>query len=109
MDSPIESRKTAMKPTPRTKSAKSTAPQKNRLTLYDLPPRNTMRWNDQCKAIVVMAVENGLITQSDAGARYNLSIEEYLVWKRTVKWRDTPKRRPAHAKRRWQIQLKKAA
>jgi hypothetical protein len=50
------------------------------LTLADLPPRDTRRWVASRKAIVVAAVEHGLITRQTALDRYSLSDEEFDLW-----------------------------
>ena len=52
-----------------------------RLTLSDLPPRDTKRWVPRRKAIVVFAVEGGLISAAEACKRYGLSLEELEGWK----------------------------
>jgi hypothetical protein len=50
------------------------------LTLADLPPRDTRRWVASRKAVVVAAVEHGLITRQTALDRYSLSDEEFDLW-----------------------------
>ena len=52
------------------------------LTLSDLPPRDTKRWVPRRKAMVVLAVEGGLISAAEACKRYGLSLEELEGWKR---------------------------
>jgi len=52
--------------------------------LAELPPRDTVRWVSRRKAAVVEAVQNGVLSLSDACERYNLSVEEYLSWERAV-------------------------
>ena len=54
------------------------------ITLADLPPRDTVRWVSRRKATVVAAVQAGVISFSDASARYALSVEEFLSWQRTA-------------------------
>jgi hypothetical protein len=57
------------------------------LTLHDLPPANTDRWVIRRKAEVVAAVRGGLISLDDALARYRLTAEEFLAWKKAIdKW-----------------------
>lgn len=51
------------------------------LTRSDLPYHNSMRWTTHRKAVVVLAVEGGLITLQEACHIYNISIDEYLVWR----------------------------
>jgi hypothetical protein len=55
-----------------------------RITLADLPPRDTKRWFARQKALVVAAVQHGLLSFEEARERYNLSIDEYLSWHRSV-------------------------
>jgi len=50
------------------------------LTMGDLPPAGTARWVVRRKAEVVAAVDGGLLTLDDACRRYNLSLEEFMVW-----------------------------
>jgi hypothetical protein len=54
------------------------------LSLSDLPPSNTRRWVVRQKANVVAAVSGGLISLHEACIRYNLSVEEFLGWQRTI-------------------------
>lgn len=57
-----------------------TLPDGRILTLADLPPRDTRRWVASRKAVVVAAVEHGLITRQTALDRYGLSDEEFDLW-----------------------------
>jgi len=57
-------------------------PMGDKLTLKDLPKRDTRRWVSRRKAEVVAAVEGGLITVDEACERYNLSLEEFASWQR---------------------------
>ncbi len=50
------------------------------MTLADLPPADTRRWVASRKLAVVRGVAYGLISQSEALARYGLSIEEFYTW-----------------------------
>ena len=61
-----------------------TGPDGVEITIADLPARDTKRWVSSRKAIVVVAVEGGLISLDDACARYSLSVEEFLGWQRAV-------------------------
>jgi hypothetical protein len=88
---------------------KTIAPDKQILTLDDLPPRDNIRWNNRLKQIVVSAVESGLISLWDASDRYRLSVEEYFTWKRASKWAAAPARRATRAKTHRQFQFKQAA
>jgi hypothetical protein len=47
-----------------------------------LPPAGTRRWVARRKAQVVEAVLNGKLKLDEALARYELSIEEFSLWKR---------------------------
>ena len=53
-------------------------------TLSDLPSPNIKRWRIQHKALVVAAVRTGLINVAEACARYSITIEEFLSWKRLL-------------------------
>ena len=54
------------------------------LSRADLPPADTRRWVASRKAIVVKAVQHGLITQTEALERYALSEEEFGFWRQAV-------------------------
>ncbi len=54
------------------------------LTLKDLPPTDTVRWVTSRKAVVVSAVRQGLLSEAEACARYNLSEEEFSGWGRMI-------------------------
>src|SRR4051812_22835104 len=60
------------------------APDGSVLTLADLPPSDAQRWVASRKAIVVAAVRGGLLSMSDACARYRLTTEEFLNWQTQV-------------------------
>jgi Protein of unknown function (DUF1153) len=47
-----------------------------------LPPAGTRRWVARRKAQVVEAVLSGMLRLDDALRRYELSIEEFSLWKR---------------------------
>ncbi|HYD36369.1 MAG TPA: DUF1153 domain-containing protein [Allosphingosinicella sp.] len=47
-----------------------------------LPPAGTRRWIARRKAQVVEAVLSGMIRLDEALRRYDLSIEEFSLWKR---------------------------
>jgi hypothetical protein len=55
------------------------------LTLADLPARETRRWVASRKAIVIRAVDAGLLTREAALERYDLSEEEFDLWQKAVK------------------------
>ncbi|MFU8897693.1 uncharacterized protein DUF1153 [Roseinatronobacter thiooxidans] len=54
------------------------------LSLADLPPADTRRWVASRKAIVIRAVESGLLTRKAALERYDLSEEEFDFWQNAV-------------------------
>ena len=60
-------------------------PDGSKLTRSDLPPVETGRWVVRRKAIVVAAVDHGLIEAEEACKMYHLSEEELDVWRSTVK------------------------
>lgn len=62
-----------------------TLPDGTILTRADLPPGSTRRWVASRKALVVRAVEHGLISRAEALERYELSDEEFDSWQRAVK------------------------
>ena len=47
-----------------------------------LPPAGTRRWVARRKAQVVEAVLSGMLKLDEALSRYELSIEEFSLWKR---------------------------
>jgi len=61
-----------------------TLPDGSVLTRADLPPAATRRWVASRKALVVRAVEHGLIGRSEALQRYDLSDEEFDSWQNAV-------------------------
>jgi len=50
------------------------------MTRADLPPETTRRWVASRKAAVVRGVENGLISEREAMARWGLSEDELNEW-----------------------------
>lgn len=61
-----------------------TLPDGSILSRADLPPADTRRWVASRKAVVVRAVQHGLITQAEALDRYALSEEEFALWRQAV-------------------------
>lgn len=59
-------------------------PDGSRLTKSDLPPADTDRWVARRKAVVVAAVDNGLIEAEEACEMYRLSPEELDTWRSAV-------------------------
>jgi hypothetical protein len=52
--------------------------------MIELPPPDTKRCVVRRKAAVVLAVRIGMISFEEACLRYDLSVEEFLAWHRTV-------------------------
>lgn len=65
-------------------------PDGNPITLDDLPPPGNTRWVIRRKAEVVAAVRGGLLTLEEACARYNLSVEEFEGWKKSIERHGLP-------------------
>ncbi|GGA11478.1 CtrA inhibitor SciP [Neptunicoccus cionae] len=60
--------------------ASVTLPDGSRLSRSDLPPKNTSRWVARRKAVIVAAVEGGLITDREACQTYDLTQDELSSW-----------------------------
>jgi len=60
-------------------------PDGSKLTRSDLPPVNTKRWVARRKAVVVAAVDHGLIEATEACEMYRLSDEELEIWRSAVR------------------------
>jgi hypothetical protein len=58
------------------------------MSLADLPDPNTRRWVPSRKAMVIAAVNGGLISMEEACKKYNLSVEEFLEWKTAEEYGD---------------------
>ena len=54
------------------------------MTRADLPPAKTKRWVASRKAAVVRGVAYGLISQSEALSRYQISEDEFMEWVKAV-------------------------
>ena len=54
------------------------------LSLDSLPAPETTRWVVRRKAEVVAAVNGGLLSIDEVCERYNLTIEEFASWQRSV-------------------------
>ncbi len=52
--------------------------------IHALPTLEKTRWVARRKALIVAAVRGGRITLEEARRRYALSIEEFLLWQRTL-------------------------
>jgi hypothetical protein len=61
-----------------------TLPDGTLLSRADLPAPDTHRWVASRKAVVVRAVQFGLISQTEAQERYALSEEEFGLWRQAV-------------------------
>ena len=61
-----------------------TLPDGSVMSRADLPPPETRRWVASRKARVVKAVAYGLITLKEALERYQLSEEEFDIWRNAV-------------------------
>ena len=61
-----------------------TLPDGRIMTRADLPPAETRRWVASRKAKVVKAVVFGLLPLNEALARYQLSEEEFALWREAV-------------------------
>jgi len=70
-----------VKKTPGRRTA--TLPDGSILTLADLPPSRT-RWVARRKAVVVAAVQHGLLSRDAALRRYDLTEEEFDAWQQAV-------------------------
>ena len=54
------------------------------LTMRTMPSPRTKRWVARRKAEVVAAVNGGLLTLDEVCERYQLTIEEFSIWKRAI-------------------------
>ncbi|MFN3824674.1 MAG: DUF1153 domain-containing protein [Pseudorhodobacter sp.] len=61
-----------------------TLPDGSVLTRADLPGADTRRWVASRKAVVVQAVVHGLLPLGEALERYDLSEEEFTLWRAAV-------------------------
>lgn len=61
-----------------------TLPDGTVISRADLPPAETRRWVARRKALVVWAVQAGLISRDAALERYALSDEEFSIWENAV-------------------------
>jgi hypothetical protein len=55
-------------------------PDGEEITLAQLPRRGLKRWSPRQKAMVVAAVQHGLLTFDEACKRYESYSKEYLLW-----------------------------
>ncbi len=61
-----------------------TLPDGSTLSRADLPSPATRRWVASRKAVVVKAVVYGLLSEREALERYELSEEEFSIWRRAI-------------------------
>ncbi len=61
-----------------------TLPDGRTLTRADLPPPDTVRWVASRKAVLVQAVDAGLIDRAEVLRDYDLSEEELASWEDAV-------------------------
>ena len=61
-----------------------TLPDGSTLSRADLPSPTTRRWVASRKAVVVKAVLYGLLSEKEALERYDLSEEEFTIWRQAV-------------------------
>lgn len=59
-------------------------PDGRQITRADLPAPGTQRWVARRKAIVVQAVDSGLITEQEALTLWSLSLEELTSWRQAL-------------------------
>lgn len=72
-----------------------TGPLGEKLTIPDLPPRDTSRWIVRRQAEVVSAVNGGLLSVHDVMDRCGINLEEFASWQRAVPLWHT--RAPCHS------------
>ena len=60
-----------------------------RLRLADLPAPGA-RWTPACKAMLIAAIEEGMITLEEACRRYALSAEEFRCWQDAIEVHGVP-------------------
>ena len=56
----------------------------------ELPPPDTKRWVTRRKAVIVNAVRTGVISLEEVCRRYELSVEEFLAWRRAIDTHGVP-------------------
>jgi|SRR6516225_6810271 hypothetical protein len=59
-------------------------------TDIDLPSPATKRWVPRRKAMIVEAVRQGAISLEKVCCRYQLSVEEFRSWQRTIETHGVP-------------------
>ena len=59
-------------------------PDGRQLTIADLPAPGTKRWVIRRKAEVVAAVRGGLLSLEEACTRYDLTVDEFLLWESSL-------------------------
>lgn len=66
------------------RSASVIGPLGELMTLETLPPRGLKRWTPRRKAEVVAAERGSLLSVQEACDRYEISLEEFIGWQRSV-------------------------
>ena len=61
-----------------------------RCVAIELPPPDIKNWTARRKAVVVEAVRIGMISVQEACMRYDLTVEEFRSWQRTVEQHGIP-------------------
>ncbi len=79
---PLNCYKTVEKMTQNARQTSVKGPDGRLITLADLPKPGITRWVTRRKAEVVAAVSGGLLSQTDACKRYDLSEEEFAGWRK---------------------------
>ena len=69
------------------------------LTMGDLPSSHTAHWVSRRKAELLAAIDGGMLTTSEACARYRLSLEELAAWRRAIDRSGIPGLRITRAQR----------
>ena len=66
--------------------------------MIELPPPDIKNWTARRKAAVVEAVRIGMISVQEASLRYDLTVEEFRSWQRTVEQHGIPGLRTTKAR-----------
>jgi len=69
------------------------------LTIEGLPCPQSTRWVPRRKAEVIAAVEGGLLSLVEACERYNLTLEEFASWQRSIERAGLPGLRATQVQR----------
>ncbi|MCB2109927.1 MAG: DUF1153 domain-containing protein [Defluviimonas sp.] len=80
-----------------------TLPDGRIMTRADLPAPGTQRWVASRKLAIVQAVAYGLLPQDEALKRYDLSEEEFALWRKAVERRGAEGLKVTHLQRHRQL------